>query len=160
VGFLTSQARRKLTALGNPCNIIVGALARKCAKCATGRHPCVLVEQPLWDTLKQVKTARAAHATAQRAGDDQDEMDQREQRAVDLGQQLIDELKIFNHDRKNFAGDRGMGRRRRAGASQVSSMDDTLLAEFQSVRRGILALVEVGKAVSIFWGCSCARPAC
>jgi len=145
---LASQARRLLTALDNPCNIMVGHLAKKCTKCATGRHPCVLVEQPLWDTLKQVKIAREAHATAQRDANDQEEMDTRAQRATELGQQLIDELKQYNHNRKNFAGDRAMPRKRRGGAAQAGSNDETL-AELQSIRRGILALVEVGKVVSI-----------
>jgi hypothetical protein len=44
-----------------------------------------------------------------------------------------------------------MPRTRRAGATNTtaSSVDPVLLAELQSIRRGILALMEVGKAVSI-----------
>jgi hypothetical protein len=156
---LSSQAVRMLTAIDNPCNIQVGAFAKVCTKCATGRHACVLVEQPLWDTLKNLKSARAAHARAQRDADDQEEMDQRQQRAVDLGQQLIDELKAFDHNRKNFAGDRSKPRKRRRGASHADTNED-LMDEVQSIRRGILALVEVGKVVSTFWSFSYARSAC
>jgi hypothetical protein len=133
-----------LTAIDNPYNIQVGAFAKKCTKCATSRHACVLVEQPLWDTLKNLKSARAAHARAQRDADDQEEMDQRQQRAVDLGQQLIDELKAFDHNRKNFAGDCSKPRKRRRGASHADTNED-LIDEVQSIRRGILALIEVGK---------------
>jgi hypothetical protein len=42
-------------------------------------------------------------------------------------------------------------RTRRTGATNTatSGVNPVLLAELQSIRRGILALVEVGKAVSI-----------
>jgi hypothetical protein len=44
-----------------------------------------------------------------------------------------------------------MPRTRRAGATNVatSSIDPMLLAKLQSIRRGILTLMEVGKAISI-----------
>lgn len=86
-------------------------------------------------------------------------MDQREQRAVDLGQQLIEELAQLNHNRKNLTGDRAMPRKRRSGAAQAGNNEE-VLAERLSIRRGILALVEVGKAVSIFWTFLCTCSAC
>ena len=63
------------------CDVVIGALGRKCTRCRDGKHPCVPVEQPLFELLKKVKTARAAYATAVRAADDQEEIDEREARA-------------------------------------------------------------------------------
>jgi hypothetical protein len=111
------------------------------------------VEQPLFELLKKVKTARAAYATAVRAADDQEEIDEREARARDLTDELIDGLKSLNNNRNKTEGDRVAGRKRRAGGSNTTSGDPMVIAELQSIRRGILALVEVGKAVSTFWPC-------
>jgi hypothetical protein len=64
---------------------------------------------------------------------------------------LIDELKAYNVNRTQQTSDRAMPRTRRAGATNTaaSSVNPVLLAELQSIRRGILALIEVGKAISI-----------
>lgn len=124
-------------------------MAKKCFRCAKGKHPCVSVEQPLFEMLKKVKTARAAYATAVRTAADQDEIDAREARARDLTEALIAGLKTLDQNRSKVEGDRVMGRKRRAGASNPGS-DPMVLAELQSIRRGVLALVEVGKAVSTF----------
>lgn len=132
------------------CDVVIGALGRKCTRCRDGKHPCVPVEQPLFELLKKVKTARAAYATAVRAADDQEEIDEREARARDLTDELIDGLKALNNNRSKTEGDRVAGRKRRAGGSNNISSDPMVIAELQSIRRGILALVEVGKAVSIF----------
>ncbi|KAM0704008.1 hypothetical protein Q7P35_000810 [Cladosporium inversicolor] len=128
------------------CDVVLGALGRKCTRCRTGKHYCVAVEQPLFDLLKKVKVARAAYATAVRDADDQEEIDEREARARALTDELIAGLKSFNINRNKTDGDRVAGRRRRAGASQAGSSDPVVVAELQSIRRGILALVEVGKA--------------
>lgn len=108
------------------------------------------VEQPLFELLKKVKTTRAAYATAVRAVDDQDEIDEREARACDLTDELIASLKALNTNRSKTEGDRVISRKRRARGSNTGNSDPMVLAELQSIRRSILALVEVGKAVSIF----------
>jgi hypothetical protein len=149
----SSQAIALLTPCAeNPCNVTVGHTKRKCTKCANSRHPCVLVEIPLWPTLKKVADARAAYARSLDRDDEEDENIIRRDRAEDLGKELIAELKAFNVNRNQHAGDRTVPRTRRAGAANVSSgpIDPVMLAEVQSIRRGLLALVEVGKAVSIF----------
>jgi hypothetical protein len=135
----------------NPCNVTVGHTKRKCTKCANSRHPCILVELPLWPTLKRVHEARAAYARSLARDDDEGEQASRRDRAENLGAALIDELKAYNVNRTQQTGDRAVPRIRRAGATNTaaSSIDPVLLAELQSIRRGILALVEVGKAVSI-----------
>jgi len=132
------------------CDVVLGALGKKCTRCAKGKHYCVPVEQPLFELLKKVKTARAAYAVAVRAADDQDEIDAREARARDLTDELIAGLKALNTNRSKTEGDRVAPRKRRAGGSNTGNSDPMVLAELQSIRRGILALVEVGKAVSIF----------
>lgn len=142
------------------CDVVLGALGRKCTRCRTGKHYCVAVEQPLFDLLKKVKVARAAYATAVRDADDQEEIDEREARARALTDELIAGLKSFNINRNKTDGDRVAGRRRRAGASQAGSSDPVVVAELQSIRRGILALVEVGKAVSTFLALLFRRATC
>jgi hypothetical protein len=135
----------------NLCNVTVGYTKRKCTKCANSRHPCILVELPLWPTLKRVHEARAAYARSLVRGDDEDEQASRRDCAENLGAVLIDELKAYNVNRTQQTGDRTVPRTRRAGATNTaaSSVDPVLLAELQSIRCGILALVEVGKAMSI-----------
>jgi hypothetical protein len=133
----------------NPCNVTVGHTKRKCTKCANSRHPCILVELPLWPTLKKVHEARAAYARSLARDDDEDEQASRRDRAENLGTVLIDELKAYNVNRTQQTGDRAVPRTRRAGAANTISGDPVLLAEVQSIRRALLALVEVGKAVSI-----------
>jgi hypothetical protein len=133
----------------NPCNVTVGHTKRKCTKCANSRHPCILVELPLWPTLKKVHEARAAYARSLARDDDEDEQASRRDRAENLGTVLIDELKAYNVNRTQQTGDRAVPRTRRAGAANTISGDPVLLAEVQSIRRALLALVEVGKAMSI-----------
>jgi hypothetical protein len=133
----------------NPCNVTVGHTKRKCTKCANSRHPCILVELPLWPTLKKAHEARAAYARSLARDDDEDEQASRRDRAENLGTVLIDELKAYNVNRTQQTGDRAVPRTRRAGAANTISGDPVLLAEVQSIRRALLALVEVGKAVSI-----------
>lgn len=144
----------------NPCNVTVGHTKRKCTKCANSRHRCVLVELPLWPTLKKVVEARAAYARSVARDDDEDEQRSRRDRAENLGTDLIDELKAYNVNRNQQAGDRTVPRSRRAGAANTSSGDLVLLAEVQSIRRALLALVQVGKAVSTLLSFSDARVFC
>jgi hypothetical protein len=110
---------------------------------------CILVELPLWPTLKKVHEARAAYARSLARDDDEDEQASRRDRAENLGAELIAELKAYNVNRTQQTGDRAVPRTRRAGATNSISGDPVLLAEVQSIRRALLALVEVGKAVSI-----------
>jgi hypothetical protein len=66
----------------------------------------VLVELPLWPTLKKVYEARAAYARSLAREDDEDERVVRRDRAENLGAELITELKAFNTNRNQHAGDR------------------------------------------------------
>jgi hypothetical protein len=132
----------------NPCNVVVGHTQRKCTKCANSRHKCVLVELPLWPTLKKVVEARASYARSLARDDDVNEQIARRDRAENLGEELVSELKAFNVNRKRQTGDRSVPRSGAAGASNITAGDPVLLAEVQSIRRALLALVEVGKAVS------------
>jgi hypothetical protein len=70
----------------------------------------------------------------------------RTNRAIAAGQQLIDDLAAFKVNRNRTTADRQVNRKRSAAAAQGT--DPVLLAEVQSIRRGLFALVEVGKAVS------------
>jgi hypothetical protein len=72
----------------------------------------------------------------------------RTNRAVAAGQQLINDLAAFKVNRNRTTADRQVNRKRGAAAAQGT--DPVLLAEVQSIRRGLFALVEVGKAVSFF----------
>jgi hypothetical protein len=97
------------------------------------------VELPLWPTLKKVHDARAAYARSLARDDDENEQVVRRDRAENLGQDLINELKAYNVNRNQHTGDR---------AANNTSGDPVMLAEIQSIRRGLLALVQVGKVVS------------
>jgi hypothetical protein len=83
----------------NPCNVTVGHTKRKCTKCANSYHSCILVELPLWPTLKKVYEARAAYARSLARDDDEDEQAGRRDRAENLGTVLIDKLKAYNVNR-------------------------------------------------------------
>ena len=104
----------------------------------------------MWPTLKKVFDARAAYARSLARDDDEDERVTRRDRAENLGVELIEELKAYNVNRNQHTGDRALPRTRRAGATNTSNGDPVVLAELQSIRRGILALVQVGKLVSTF----------
>jgi hypothetical protein len=132
------------------CDVVLGALGRKCSRCRDSKHYYVPIEQPLFELLKKVKTACAAYATAIRAADDQEEINKREARACDLTDELIARLKTLNNNCNKTEGDRVAGCKRCAGSSNTTSSDPIVIAELQSIRRGILALVEVGKAISSF----------
>ena len=142
------------------CDIVIVALGKKCTRCRDGKHYCVPIEQPLFELLKKVKTTRAAYATTMRATDNQEEVDKREARAYDLTDKLITRLKALNNNYSKTEGDCVAGRKRRASGSNTASSDPMLLAKLQSIRRSILALVEVGKAMSIFLALIPERDAC
>jgi hypothetical protein len=90
--------------------------------------------------------ARAAHARAQRTeAEDEDEL---RAAALAAGDELIDGLAAYDRNRNKVTGDRPTPRKRAAGTAQGGTNEETLL-ELQSLRRGIFALVEVGKAVSL-----------
>jgi hypothetical protein len=106
------------------------------------------VELPLWPTLKKVHDARAAYARSLARDDDENEQVVRRDRAENLGQDLINELKAYNVNRNQHTGDRAVPRARGGRAANNTSGDPVMLAEIQSIRRGLLALVQVGKVVS------------
>jgi hypothetical protein len=84
----------------------------------------------------------------------------RRDRAENLGAELITKLKAFNTNCNQHAGDRAVPRTCRACASNNSNSDLVLLAEIQSIRRALLTLVQVGKAVSVFLSFSDTRVIC
>jgi hypothetical protein len=53
----------------------------------------------LWPTLKRVHEVRAAYTRSLARGDDEDEQASRRDRAENLGDVLIDELKAYNVNR-------------------------------------------------------------
>jgi hypothetical protein len=65
-----------------------------------------------------------------------------------LGEELVSELKAFNVNRKRQTSDRSIPRSGTVGASNITTSDPVLLAKVQSIRRALLALIEVGKAMS------------
>jgi hypothetical protein len=83
----------------NPYNVTIGHTKRKCTKCATSRHPCILVELPLWPTLKKVYKARAAYARSIVRANDEDEQNTCRDYTENLGTALINELKAYNVNR-------------------------------------------------------------
>jgi hypothetical protein len=131
----------------NTCNRDAGPLGKKCPRCATGRHSCVPVEYPLFGSLKTCKEARDALARSNERGDSAQVVQMRTNRAIAAGQQLIDDLAAFKVNRNRTTADRQVNRKR--GATAAQGTDPVLLAEVQSIRRGLFALVEVGKAVSL-----------
>jgi hypothetical protein len=108
----------------------------------------VLIELPLWPTLKKVVEARASYTRSLARDDDVNEQIARRDRAENLGEELVSELKAFNVNRKRQTSDRSMPRSSAAGASNITTSDLVLLAKVQSIRRALLALIEVGKAMS------------
>ena len=71
------------------------------------------------------------------------------QRAIKLSQQLINKLKQYNYNYKNFASDYTLPYRRYATSVQVGSNNNKILVELQSIYYSILALVKIDKAISI-----------
>jgi hypothetical protein len=109
----------------------------------------VLVELPLWLTLKKVVEARASYARSLVRDDDVNEQIARRDRTENLGEELVSELKAFNVNRKRQTSDRSVPRSGAVGASNITAGNPVLLAKVQSIRRALLTLIEVGKAVSI-----------
>lgn len=122
-------------------------MSKKCSHCSRLRKPCVAVEPAVFPALSVAVPAREAHARAVR--DDDDDIEERAQAARDAGDALVEDLRRFDRNRNKVAGDRPTPRKVRAAAAPAAS-NDALLLEVQSLRRSVLALVEVGKAVSIF----------
>jgi hypothetical protein len=90
--------------------------------------------------------ARRAHARSM-MGDDEEEQQRTEAALNTAADTLVARLNVFNRNRNRVTGDRTTPRKARAGAAQAVSNEEQLL-ELQSMRRGVLALVEVGKLVS------------
>lgn len=134
--------------VANPCITKgdFGPLGEKCQRCQDSRHFCVPVEPPLYQHLQAAVTAREALARARRRG----EANQAElaDEARDAGLELTAALKRFDRNRNKTAGDRPAPRKKAAAASQGGS-NELIVNELQSIRRAMLALVEVGKSVSI-----------
>lgn len=99
----------------------------------------------MYPLLAACMAARAAHARAQRTeAEDEDEL---RAAALAAGDDLVEGLAVYDRNRNKVTGDRPTPRKRGAAAAPATSNEETLL-ELQSLRRGIFALVEVGKAVS------------
>lgn len=104
------------------------------------------VEPPLFPALAATASARAAYARSVRY--DSDDKDEREETARNAANDLKAALRTFDRNRSKVAGDRPTPRKARAAAAPAPN-SDAMLLEMQSLRRGVLALVEVGKAVRI-----------
>lgn len=128
------------------CDGAFGYFKKKCSRCSRGHHACVAVEPPLFPLLAACMAARAAHARA--VANESEEEENLRAAALAAGDDLIEGLATFDRNRHKVTGDRATPRKRAAGAAQGGLQEDTLL-ELQSLRRGIFALVEVGKAVSL-----------
>ena len=103
------------------------------------------VDPVLWGDWRATLTAREAHTTAVRAGDD-DQAQITFDAAQEAANHLNRQLKLVNTNRNRIVGDRPTPRKLKASAPPAgTNAVDT--AELQSIRRGILAGVEVGKLV-------------
>ena len=111
------------------------------------------IKQPLFELLKKVKTARAIYTTAIRAIEDQEEINERKAYTRDLTNELITRLKALNNNYSKTESNCITSRKRRAGGSNTTSSNPIVIAELQSIRRSILALIEVSKAVSTLQLC-------
>jgi hypothetical protein len=133
----------------NICDGTFGVFAQKCSRCRKQRHACVAVEPPLFPALLAVKQTREAYARSLRREDGEEE--ERQQAALDAGVALTSQLRVLDRNRNKVTGDRPTPRKARAtAATAASNTNEALLLELQSLRRGVLALVEVGKSVSVF----------
>ena len=74
-------------------------------------------------------------------------MERTKMEAEEAGRRLIERLRRLDRNRSRVVGDKPTPRKRGAAANPTPSSTDQLL-ELQSIRRGILGLVEVGKLVS------------
>lgn len=98
----------------------------------------------LYPAFNDVLAARAALARAVREGEETDAL---RVAATDAGNILTRQLRALDRNRNKLAGDVRTPRKDRAGAAPAAS-NAAPLREMQSLRRGVLALVEVGKLVS------------
>ncbi|KAK5110982.1 hypothetical protein LTR85_000673 [Meristemomyces frigidus] len=103
-----------------PCDGQFGLFAKKCSRCAAQRHACVAVEPPMFPALNATVRARAKHAESLVHGDDET-TESTKLDAEEAGKAMF-----------------------RAGGAPAASNAETL-QELQSLRRGVLGLVEVGK---------------
>ncbi|TKA68644.1 hypothetical protein B0A55_11826 [Friedmanniomyces simplex] len=128
--------------VANPCNANFGVFAKKCRRCANGKHECVAVEAPMFAQLNITMAARSAHATALML-DDEAQAERTLDAASHHTAKLLDQLKTFNRNRNKMVGDTKTPTRARAApAAGVSS---AMLLEVQRLRRAALAGVELGK---------------
>ncbi|KAK5127683.1 hypothetical protein LTR08_004343 [Meristemomyces frigidus] len=127
------------------CDGEFGALARKCSRCARARHPCVEVEPTLYPHVNRLVRARAALAVLVDGGEeDEDTLAGPQAEVEEAGGDLVASLATLNRNRSRLLGDRPTPRRVRAAAAPAPS-SETATLELQSIRRGLLALVEVGR---------------
>ncbi|KAK5110409.1 hypothetical protein LTR85_001034 [Meristemomyces frigidus] len=127
----------------NPCDGSFGLFAKKCSRCATQRHACVAVEPPMFPSLNTTVRGREAHAKSLVDGDEEEQESTRAA-AEEARRAMVEQLKAMHRNRNRITGDRTTPRKPRARAAPAGTNADTLL-ELQSLRRGVLALVEVGK---------------
>lgn len=111
------------------------------------------MEPALYAHLNRAVRTREAYAKRlARAGSDEEDEDDAavaEQTARETAAELTTALRAFDRNRNKVTGDKRTPRKRTAGTAPTDSGEQSIL-ELQSMRRGILALVEVGKLV----GCS------
>lgn len=131
--------------VANPCDAAFGPFAVKCGRCRKAKHACVAVEPPLFPALAAVSESRAAYAAS--LLDDNANSEALADTARAAADDLKTRLRTYDRNRNKTTGDRPTPRKARAGAAPAAS-NDALLLELQSIRRGILALVEVRKLVS------------
>lgn len=132
--------------------MLSGLGTKKCSYCRRSRHPCDPLPPALYPALNA--TIRAHEAWQTTLSNESDEQAQRTAEAAFDARfkqwQEVD-LKMYHTNKNKFTGDTPKGRKRSAAAAFGG--EESVVLEMQKMRRGIFALVEVGKEVSLASDC-------
>ncbi|KAK6436402.1 hypothetical protein LTR95_007409 [Oleoguttula sp. CCFEE 5521] len=137
------------------CDADFGPFATKCTRCVSGKHACVATDQALVPFLNDAVRARAALARNLRDDDAPDAGLLRAARVA--ADTFTTKLKVFDRNRNKLAGDRASPRKAGTSGAPAGRNTDVSTLEMQSLRRGVLALVEVGKIAVGLAGATPAR---
>lgn len=134
------------------CNGKFGVDRQNCSRCVNAKKRCAVVEPALYDAWRAHLAARGALRKAL-DNDDAALADRLGPEAKETAELLIAKLKRYDRSRHKTVGDTPVPSRDSTAAPTglgAGGVSGVAVGELQSIRRGILALVEVQKAVSTF----------
>ncbi|KAI7171345.1 hypothetical protein KC316_g11062 [Hortaea werneckii] len=125
--------------LGPACNAQFGIAAKKCKRCADGKHGCVELDKVNWPNMRRVLEARDTLAALRQLPNiTADQIAQTEQRVRDAAEAIKDMVRAMNPNRSKTTGDMRTPRKKGAGAALGGSGDlAAAVLELQAIRRAM-----------------------